>query len=216
MKKVFYGIVSLALMSVVSACSESDKAADVVEEVIEEIVEEEVEDKGIYGIYSMLPEESTLTWTGRLAGDEDAKSHTGTVYLANGRLTVNNDKYEGGVVVDLNKIVNEDLTEEEDKEMLISQLSSDNFFNIGRYDNVKVIIEAGSLEEAKVTLFMMGGDLELTLPLQAEFNRQTGRITGSFDVDFSSFEIPGMQKSGSKDFVSPIISFELDVNFEIE
>ena len=80
--------------------------------------------------YKIDPAQSTMTWNGKKVTGE----HNGTINIANGELEADKNKIVGGnVVIDMNSIVNLDLTDKEYNQKLIGHLKSDDFFSTEKH-----------------------------------------------------------------------------------
>ncbi len=82
------------------------------------------------------PEESIINWIGRgLASQRD-----GTIAIAEGILEFNKGiMAEGSMSIDISSIKNNDLPEDEIRKYLIEHLLSDDFFDIEKYQSVKLV-----------------------------------------------------------------------------
>jgi rhodanese-related sulfurtransferase/polyisoprenoid-binding protein YceI len=82
------------------------------------------------GRYRIDTGKSLVTWTGRnLVG-----RHTGNLSVASGELTIAQGELAGGrIAIDMKSIVNLDLQQDDYRNMLISHLISEDFFEVSRY-----------------------------------------------------------------------------------
>jgi polyisoprenoid-binding protein YceI len=89
------------------------------------------------GRYLIDPAASRLEWNGRNLNGR----HMGTIALAGGEVTLENGTITGGkIIIDMDKIVNLDLRDEEYNRMLITHLKSDDFFDVTRYPHASYTI----------------------------------------------------------------------------
>lgn len=206
MKKVIFGIFSLAVVGMFTACS-NDEATE--ETVVEEEVVEAIQD------FQLNTAESTLAWEGTwVGGDSDGNAHNGTINVTEGNLHLENGVYTGGFAIDMNTIDNEDLEDQMYKEKLESHLKSDDFFNVEEFPVTKVAIEGSNFEEANVRIHAFGLEIEKTLPISANFSDDKAVLTGEFEVDFVDAEMPGNQlneENPEQGAVSSVIKFNLNV-----
>ncbi len=73
--------------------------------------------------------QSTMTWTGSKIGG----THTGTIIISDGNLTVSNGEITGGnFTIDMNSIVNTDLPADKQGD-LVGHLKSADFFDVATY-----------------------------------------------------------------------------------
>ncbi|WP_034256711.1 YceI family protein [Adhaeribacter aquaticus] len=80
--------------------------------------------------YKVDVNQSNMAWEGKKVTGQ----HNGTIKLANGALQVDKNKVVGGTVeIDMNSIVNLDLTDKEYNGKLIGHLKSDDFFSVEKH-----------------------------------------------------------------------------------
>ena len=91
------------------------------------------------GEYAILPDESTIGWTGRNSNTR----HHGTVGLTNGRLQVADGTLQGGVTVDMESIENINLAGSDLQKVLISHLKSEDFFLTDGFPAARFNIRGG-------------------------------------------------------------------------
>jgi len=82
--------------------------------------------------YKIDPEQSNMTWNGKKVTGE----HNGTIKIADGELLADKNKVVGGnVLIDMNSIVNLDITDKEYNQKLVGHLKSDDFFSAEKNPN---------------------------------------------------------------------------------
>ncbi|KAA5548215.1 YceI family protein [Adhaeribacter rhizoryzae] len=82
--------------------------------------------------YKIDPAQSTMTWNGKKVTGE----HNGTVKIASGELQADKNKVvAGNVVIDMNSIVNLDVTDKDYNQKLVGHLKSDDFFSTEKHPN---------------------------------------------------------------------------------
>lgn len=124
MKKIFY-LVALAVFS--TACGQAPKTSD------EAQVAAEMNTNAT--IYTVNSSTSTATWEGAKITQS---VHRGTVQISEGMLSVNNGQMNAGsFTIDMNSIVNLDLTEETGKSKLEGHLKSADFFDVATFPTAK-------------------------------------------------------------------------------
>ncbi|MDB5262800.1 MAG: lipid-binding protein [Adhaeribacter sp.] len=80
--------------------------------------------------YKIDPAQSTLNWHGKKVTGE----HNGTIKIASGELQADKNKVVGGnVVIDMNSIVNLDVTDKEYNQKLVGHLKSEDFFSAEKH-----------------------------------------------------------------------------------
>lgn len=84
---------------------------------------------------------SAIHWKGsKPAG---AGSHVGTIALKEGTLVINGTNLESGsFVIDMNSIVDTDLTDSKMNEMLVNHLKSEDFFDVAKYPEAYFAVTA--------------------------------------------------------------------------
>jgi len=86
--------------------------------------------------YNVDTEQSKVVWTGRKVGG----AHNGTIRIKEGNLEFEGKRFTGGkFVIDMNTIVNEDLSGEY-KAKLEGHLKSDDFFGVATYPTATLLI----------------------------------------------------------------------------
>ena len=123
-------IVSLAaLMLVACGPSEAEIAAEKEKAVADSLAAVAAAEHA----YTVNAEASAATWTGTMVG---VYSHTGTVKISEGELTVKGGMVTGGAfAVDMTTIapIDTNYSEDKTKEMLIGHLSSADFFDVANH-----------------------------------------------------------------------------------
>jgi polyisoprenoid-binding protein YceI len=148
--------------------------------------------------YSVDTKASTLEWTAKKVTGQ----HTGTIAFGESTLNVEKQKITGGkLTVDMNTIVNTDLTDAGYNQKLIGHLKSDDFFGVAKFPQstleVKKVVAKGE------KLYHFNADLTIkgiTSPVEfdAEVNEISGQLTatGLLTVNRTKFGI----KYGSGSF----------------
>ena len=63
-----------------------------------------------------------------------------------------------------------------------------------------------------LVLDILGTELKQDVKADFAANEEAASITGKFDLDLTSLEVPGLQANEDGSQISPVISFELDLN----
>jgi len=169
--------------------------------------------------YTLDKDNSTLSWKGMMSPEY---FHLGTVEFSEGSLTMEGDKVTAGTfVVDMSTIENTDIEDEGKAEGLVRHLKGldDNdhhkpadFFNIQKFPNVEVTL--GNYKDGKLstTLNILGQSLTQDVVVAISTNDAGASIQGTFEMDFTSLNIPGLQKDPeSGEGLSPNIEFALNL-----
>lgn len=115
------------------------------------------EDEGFYGL---VPEGSIVHWTGRNANG----SHTGTVRLSGGELTLRGGMVTGFAGIDMSTVANDDVQDLSLRQLLVDHLMSDDFFFVSRHPNAQLVITQGMMVDTATPgaqNIMMAGRLDL-------------------------------------------------------
>lgn len=176
--------------------------------------EESAEDNIV--IYSLDAEASSLAWKGDYA--DDSHSHNGKIQITSGTLTYNGDTFESGnFTVDMNSIKDEDL-ESPVNDTLDKHLAGPYFFNASDFPNTEVTITSISGNEVKATVSVMGKEMQIAFPATIKKTDKMLTAKGTFDIDFSSLGLMGMQEMPEKpkQFVKPVVHFDLNLKMNGE
>ena len=148
--------------------------------------------------YHVNPASSTLEWQAKKVTGQ----HAGTIAFGDGTLNVEHKKITGGkLAVDMNTIVDTDLTDTGYNQKLIGHLKSDDFFGVAKFPQAtlevkKVDLKSGSLYHFAADLTIKG----ITAPVEfdAEVNDLSRQLTatGAMTVNRTKYGI----KYGSGSF----------------
>jgi polyisoprenoid-binding protein YceI len=148
--------------------------------------------------YRVDAKSSKLEWVAKKVTGQ----HTGTISFGEGVLKVEKQKITGGkLIVDMNTIVNTDLTDAGYNQKLIGHLKSDDFFGVAKFPQStlevkKVDFKSGNVYHFTADLTIKG----ITSPVEfdAEVNQASGQLTatGVLTVNRTKFGI----KYGSGSF----------------
>ena len=148
--------------------------------------------------YRLDSKASTLEWEAKKVTGQ----HVGTIAFGESTLNVEKQKITGGkLIVDMNTIVNTDLTDAGYNQKLIGHLKSDDFFGVAKFP--QSTLEVKKVEGKSGKLFHFTADLTIkgiTSPVEfdAEVNEVSGQLTatGVLTVNRTKFGI----KYGSGSF----------------
>jgi len=141
---------------------------------------------------------STLEWQAKKVTGQ----HVGTIAFGDGTLNVEHKKIIGGkLAVDMNTIVDTDLTDSEYNQKLIGHLKSDDFFGVAKFP--LATLEVKKVDPKSGNFYHFAADLTIkgiTAPVEfdAEVNDLSGQLTatGSMAVNRTKYGI----KYGSGSF----------------
>lgn len=148
--------------------------------------------------YKINSTSSTLEWEAKKVTGQ----HHGTISFAEGTLSVEHKKITGGkLVVDMNTIINTDLTDAGYNQKLIGHLKSDDFFGVTKYPQAS--LEVKNVAPKSENFYHFTADLTIkgiTSPVEfdAEVKVDSGQLTatGSMVVNRTKYGI----KYGSGSF----------------
>lgn len=153
---------------------------------------------------------STLTWKGTKEFLND--SHTGTVNISNGFLTMDGDKITGGeFTIDMTSIQNTDLTDTSMKEKLVGHLKSPDFFDVANHKEAKFVITKVTAKSATEQIFegnltVRGKTQPMKVPATLKKEGNTWVAAGKVEFDRTKFDV----KYNSKTFVPDLVKSAKD------
>lgn len=148
--------------------------------------------------YHVSSAASTLEWQAKKVTGQ----HVGTIAFGDGTLNVERKKITGGkLAVEMNTIVDTDLTDNGYNQKLIGHLKSDDFFGVAKFP--QATLEIKKVEPKSGDLYHFASDLTIkgiTAPVEfdAEVNDLSGQLTatGTMTVNRTKYGI----KYGSGSF----------------
>lgn len=165
---------------------------------------------------------STIHWKGFKPGG----SHHGTLGLKSGELSLDGSTLKSGsFVLDMNAIVNEDLTDDKMKEQLVGHLKSADFFDVEKYPEGSFTIT--SVEEVSKTStsadIKISGNLELkgvskNISFDAKVVVDGDTFTATtpvFTIDRIQWGVNYGSKNIFKDLKDKFINDEMEINMVI-
>ena len=170
--------------------------------------------------YQIDAAQSNLAWNGKKVTGE----HNGTIKIADGNLQVNKNNIVGGTIgIDMNSIVNLDITDKDFNQKLIGHLKSDDFFSVEK--NPRATFKITSLTPIKgakagAANYNVNGNLTIkgitnpvTFPAQVAVNGNT--VTAKSDavvLDRTKWDI----RYGSKSFFANIGDKAIHDDFTVQ
>jgi polyisoprenoid-binding protein YceI len=154
MFKQLFPVLLIPMLLLGAGCASVE---DVQEEVIEEVVVAPVFEDGSYVLQS---EASSVAWT---AKKRVGATHNGTIQTQEGALIVQEGGIIGGsMIVDMNSIIDLDLTDEKFNEMLVTHLKSADFFGVETYPTATFAVsEVVALEGIEGSTHRIDGTLTI-------------------------------------------------------
>ena len=108
--------------------------------------------------YTVSTQESTITWIGK----KITYNHTGTIQLASGELTFNDQLLTGGdFVIDMTTLKDLDLADKSKNDKLTGHLKSEDFFNVKEFPRATFEITSVTAEETEKGNFIIAGNLTI-------------------------------------------------------
>jgi len=140
---------------------------------------------------------STVNWTGKKVTGE----HHGTILIKEGNLVVEKGKVTGGkIVMDMNSIVDKDLTDPAWNAKLIGHLKSDVFFDVAAHPTSELVLTKVEGNESKYTfsgnLTIKGITNPVTFNATASKDGKDMVYKGTLTIDRTKYNM----KFGSKSF----------------
>jgi polyisoprenoid-binding protein YceI len=129
--------------------------------------------------YKINQSASTLEWEAKKVTGQ----HVGTIAFGEGTLNIENKKITGGkLTVDMNTIVNTDLTDAGYNQKLIGHLKSDDFFGVAKFPQATLEVKKAESKSDKLYHFLADLTIKgITAPVEfdAEVDNQTGQLTAT-------------------------------------
>lgn len=162
---------------------------------------------------------SSIHWHGSKVGG----SHHGTISLKSGNININGEEVgTNSFVIDMNSIVNEDLTQKEMNEMLVNHLKSEDFFDVAKYPESTFTItkiEAVANASDSVTHNVSGNlklkDVEKNITFGAKVTKEGNQytaVTVPFTIDRTQWNV----KYGSKTVFADLKENVVNDNIELQ
>jgi polyisoprenoid-binding protein YceI len=119
---------------------------------------------------------STLEWEAKKVTGQ----HVGTIALGESTLIIEKKKITGAnLIVDMNTLVNTDLTDRGYNQKLIGHLKSDDFFGVAKFP--QSTLEVKKVEAKSDKLYHFTADLTIKgITAPVEFNAEVNEVSGQF------------------------------------
>ncbi|MCR9171396.1 MAG: YceI family protein [bacterium] len=202
-KNAFFAIIAAGALLASCGAEETTETTDETGDQKQEMAAESV-------TYSLNTEESTLYWEG-FEGEHE--SHVGTLKFSEGSMTMKGDAVESGsFVVDMTTInVTDEGMPEKSKNKLEGHLGAEDVWNIAQYATTTVTLGDYSDGKLSVKINVLGKAVETTVPVTISTDDKGAKLSGKFEVDFSSLNVPLFEPQEEEDeSISPVIAFEID------
>ena len=161
---------------------------------------------------------SSIHWVGTKPGG----SHHGTIGIKEGSLAINGTEVaSGSFIIDMNAIVNEDLTDQKMNEMLVNHLKSADFFDVEKYPTssfaiTKVEAVAGN---DSITHRISGNlkmkDVEKNITFDAKITKE-GDAYKAVTIPFTINRTQWNVQYGSKSIFADLKDKFIDDNIELQ
>lgn len=162
------------------------------------------------------PSKSSVKWLGKKVTGE----HSGTINVKEGNLVVENGKITGGkVVIDMQSIVNLDLTDPGYNEKLVGHLKSDDFFGVATFptselDLTKVENNGNSYTfSGNLTIKGITNPVSFTATSTKEGNSVLYK--GTLAIDRSKYNVRYGSKSFFENLGDKVIYDEFTLDFNL-
>lgn len=163
--------------------------------------------------YKVDQQQSQINWTGRKVTGE----HSGTINISDGKLTWDGKKLSGGSFeIDMNSLVNTDITDPDYNQKLVGHLKSDDFFSTEKHPKANFVITkvtplSGKQSQIKGDLTIKGITREVEFPATIQANGDQLKATAKIVVDRTLYDI----RYGSGSFFDDLGDKAIDNNFEL-
>ncbi|WNJ18012.1 YceI family protein [Pontibacter sp. G13] len=165
-------------------------------------------------VFAIDPATSTMAWR----GSKPTEFHEGTISVKGGEFHVVEGALAGGkIVVDMNSIVNTDVTNEEYNGKLVGHLGSPDFFDIATYP--EAVLEVVSVEGDQVTANLTIKDItnQVTFPATVEVTDAGVNAKARFSIDRTKWGVE--YNSGSifsiEELKDKLINDQIDFVIEV-
>jgi polyisoprenoid-binding protein YceI len=218
MKKILIFIVLILIILVAFASTQSKKNKEDSMEKDTSMMEESSEIEN--GSYTIIPEESTVEWTGRKTILKDWIDR-GTINIQSGNLEVEGGEIrDGEIVIDMNSIEAQSTGRGSGESMLSNHLRSADFFDVQNFPTSTLKITSGDKDEIDGTLEIKGIQNPISFPIKITVTEGGKyRASGTASVDRTLYDV----RFGSGKFfdnlgdniVDDIFTLDFDVVLEM-
>ena len=151
------------------------------------------------GNFSVDTSKSQVKWLGKKVTGE----HYGTINIQEASLQLDGDVITGGtVVIDMNSIVCEDITNAGTNERLVNHLKSDDFFSVSTFPTARLVVtkaeKSGNNHTVTGNLTIKGITHPVTFTAASKTTGNNLELTGKIVIDRSKYDV----RFGSGSFFS--------------
>lgn len=160
---------------------------------------------------------STINWVGFKTGG----SHHGTIAIKEGSIVVAADSSaSGSFTIDMNAIIDKDLTDDTTNKMLVNHLKSPDFFDVAKYPESKfAITKIESVKNDTITHLISGNlkmkDIEKNITFGANISKDGDTykaVTIPFTIDRTQWKV----EYGSKTIFADLKDKIIDDNIQLQ
>jgi polyisoprenoid-binding protein YceI len=166
--------------------------------------------------YTVDTQQSKLKWFAtKVTG-----KHNGIITLKSGEFTMKGDRIESGnFIIDMNSIVDEDLTDAGYNQKLVNHLKSDDFFGVATFPEARLVITQST--KFKDNKAIVKGNLTIkgkTNPVIFDAVKSDNNFQAKIVVDRSKFDVKYGSNSFFENLGDKAISddFTLEVNLTVK
>lgn len=168
------------------------------------------------GSQNVDPAKSSVKWLGKKVTGQ----HTGTIQIKEGSFEVEKGKITGGkVVIDMQSIVNLDLTDAGYNAKLVSHLKSDDFFSVASFPTAELTVTKvesnGNNHTFTGNLTIKGVTNPASFTATSAKDGKNTTYTGILTVDRSKFNIRYGSKSFFDNLGDKVIYDEFTLDFNL-
>lgn len=158
---------------------------------------------------SVLPYESSIVWRGKKV----TGSHYGQIFLKEGTIVLqDNTPQSGELIVDMNTIRVQDLTNRKMNAKLLTHLKSEDFFHVEEHPYASFAFSESKEQEIVGSMTIKGITNEIKIPFESEYQNDTLTATTSFTFDRTKWDI----RYGSGNFFSNLGDSMIDDEVAVE
>ena len=159
---------------------------------------------------------STVNWTGKKVTGE----HHGTIAIKEGNLDVVKGKVTGGkVVIDMQSIVDLDLTDAGYNAKLVGHLKSDDFFSVASFPTAELVVTFVESNENSLTftgnLTIKGITNPATFTATSSRDGKNTTYKGTLTIDRSKYNVRYGSKSFFNNLGDKVIYDEFTLDFSL-
>lgn len=169
--------------------------------------------------YTISIQESRVTWIGK----KITYNHTGTIQLASGELTFDDQILTGGnFVIDMTTLKDLDLEDKTKNAKLIGHLKSEDFFNVDEFPQASFEITSVTAEETENGNFMISGNLSIkgithlnSFPAKITMSGSKVYVKAAIVFDRSKYHVRYGSGSFFDDLGDKIIYDDIEIGVEL-